>query len=140
MSPSLKNIPVSVPPTCARSSTCETAENSPRKPSRVSRSCTSGLLTTTCGSAAGGAPAELPLALGEYLSHAPKMTIPAIPAATHNLTGSRLFAPRPLLSARSSDVSSVSVTIRSVLLFYCSCYLHNLNQQKSLLQFIFDVR
>src|SRR6266852_212805 len=69
MSPSLKNIPVSVPPTCARSSTCETAANWPRKPSRVSMSCTSGLLTTTCGSAAGGAPAELPLALGEYLSH-----------------------------------------------------------------------
>ena len=41
MSPSLKNIPVSVPPTCARSSSCETAANWPRKPSRVSMSCTS---------------------------------------------------------------------------------------------------
>src|SRR5437879_12884427 len=85
MSPSLKNIPVSVPPTCARSSTCETAANWPRKPNRVSMSCASGLLTTTCGSAAGAAPAELPLAPGEYLSHAPTNTIPASPAATHSL-------------------------------------------------------
>src|SRR5882724_1490467 len=127
MSPSLKNIPVSVPPTCARSSTCETAANWPRKPNRVSMSCASGLLTTTCGSTAGGALAELPLAPGEYLSHAPTNTIPASPAATHSLAP---LIRRSLLSARSSDASSVSVSI-FVLLVYCSCYLHNLGQQKS---------
>src|SRR5260370_42004865 len=132
MSPSLKNIPVSVPPTCARSSTCETAANWPRKPSRVSMSCTSGLLTTTCGSAAGGAPAELPLALGEYLSHAPINTIPASPAAAHSLADVRPLIRRPLFSARSSDASSVPVSILLVLLTYCSCYLHNSNQKKSM--------
>src|SRR6267143_3989522 len=130
MSPSLKNIPVSVPPTCARSSTCETAANWPRKPNRVSMSCASGLLTTTCGSAAGGAPAELPLAPGEYLSHAPTNTIPASPAATHSLADVRPLIRRSLLSARSSDASSVSVSI-FVLLVYCSYYLHNLDQKKS---------
>src|SRR5258708_21660818 len=129
MSPSLKNIPVSVPPTCARSSTCETAANWPRKPSRVSMSCTSGLLTTTCGSAAGGAPAEVPLAPGEYLSHAPTNTIPASPAATHSLADVRPLI-RSLFSARSSDASSVSVSI-FVLRVYCSCYLHNLDKKKS---------
>src|SRR6266481_3818032 len=132
MSPSLKNIPVSVPPTCARSSTCETAANWPRKPSRVSMSCTSGLLTTTCGSAAGGAPAELPLALGEYLSHAPARTIPARPAATHSFADACPLVRGPLLSARSSDVSSVPVSIPLVLPVYCSYYLHNLNQKKSM--------
>jgi hypothetical protein len=44
------------------------------------------------------------------------MTIPAMLTATHNLTGERLFVPRPLLSARSSDVSSVPVSIPLVLL------------------------
>src|SRR5216683_343919 len=132
MSPSLKNIPVSVPPTCARSSTCETAANWPRKPSRVSMSCTSGLLTTTCGSAAGGAPAELPLALGEYLSHAPTNTIPASPAATQSLADVRPLIRRSLLSARSSDASSVPVSIFVVLLVYCSFNLHNKKQKKSM--------
>src|SRR5258708_6609951 len=131
MSPSLKNIPVSVPPTCARSSTCETAANWPRKPSRVSMSCTSGLLTTTCGSAAGGAPAEVPLAPGEYLSHAPINTIPASPAATHSLADVRPLIRRSLLSARSSDASSVPVSIFVVLLVYCSFNMHNSNQKKS---------
>src|SRR6266478_10000826 len=130
MSPSLKNIPVSVPPTCARSSTCETAANWPRKPSRVSMSCASGLLTTTCESAAGGALAELPLAPGEYLSHAPTNTIPASPAATPSLANVLPLIRRSLFSARSSDASSVSVSI-FVLLVYCSCYLHNLDQKKS---------
>src|SRR5882757_4845768 len=132
MSPSLKNIPVSVPPTCARSSTCETAANWPRKPNRVSTSCASGLLTTTCGSAAGGAPAELPLAPGEYLSHAPTNTIPARPAATHSLADVRPLIRRPLFSARSSEASSVPVSISLVLLVYCSFNLHNSNQQKSM--------
>src|SRR6266436_3420377 len=130
MSPSLKNIPVRVPPTCARSSTCETAANWPRKPSLVSMSSTSGLLTTTCGSAAGGAPAELPLAPGEYLSHAPINTIPTSPAATHSLENVRPLIRRSLFSARSSDASPVSVSI-FVLLTYCSCYLHNSSQKKS---------
>src|SRR5882724_4003526 len=130
MSPSLKNIPVSVPPTCARSSTCETAANWPRKPKRVSMSCASGLLTTTCGTAAVGAPAELPLAPGEYLSHTPINTIPASPAETHSLADVRPLTRRSLFSARSSDASSVSVSI-FVLLVYCSCYLHNLSQKKS---------
>src|SRR6266446_4921730 len=130
MSPSLKNIPVSVPPTCARGSTCETAANWPRKPKRVSMSCARGLLTTTCGSAAVGALAELPLAPGEYLSHAPINTIPASPAATHSLADVRPLIRRSLFSARSSDASSVSVSI-FVLLVYCSCYLHNLSQKKS---------
>src|SRR5713101_3230514 len=132
MSPSLKNIPVSVPPTCARRSTCETAANWPRKPNRVSMSCASGLLTTTCGSAAGAAPAELPLAPGEYLSHAPRNTIPASPAATHSLADVRPLIRRPLFSARSSDASSVSVSIFLVLLMYCSFYLHNAKQKKSM--------
>src|SRR5260370_34547383 len=131
MSPSLKNIPVSVPPTCARSRPCETAANWPRKPSRVSMSCASGLLTTTCGRAAGAAPAELPLAPGEYLSHAPTNTIPARPAATHNLANVRPLIRRPLFSARSSDVSSVPVSIFLVLLAYCSFNLHKSNQKKS---------
>src|SRR5215813_120925 len=125
MSPSLKNIPVRVPPTCARSSTCETAENWPRKPNRVSMSCASGLLTTTCGSAAGGAPAELPLALGEYLSHAPTNTTPASPAAIHSLADVRPLLRCPLPSCRSSDVSCVSVTIPLVPQTYCSYYVHN---------------
>src|SRR6266851_6175541 len=132
MSPSLKNIPVSVPPTCARSSTCETAANWPRKPNRVSTSCTSGLLTTTCGSAAGGPPAELPLAPGEYLSHAPTNTIPARPAAAHSLANVRPLIRRPLFSARSSDVSSVPASIFLVLPIYCSFNLHNSNQKKSM--------
>src|SRR5882724_2577562 len=131
MSPSLKNIPVSVPPTCARSSTCETAANWPRKPSRVSISCSSGLLTTTCGSAAGGAAAALPLARGEYLSHAPTNTIPASPAATHSLADVRPLIRRPLLSARSSDASSLPVSIFVILLVYCSFYLHIPNEKKS---------
>src|SRR6266481_2841570 len=131
MSPSLKNIPVSVPPTCARSSTCETAANWPRKPSRVSMSRARGLLTTTCGSAAGGAPAELPLAPGEYLSHAPTNTTPASPAATHSLADVRPLIRRSLFSARSSDASSVSVSIVLVLPIYCSFYMHNSNQKKS---------
>src|SRR5258708_28083430 len=132
MSPSLKNIPVSVPPTCARSSTCETAANWPRKPSRVSMSCTSGLLTTTCGSAAGGAPAELPLALGEYLSHAPINTIPASAAATHSFADVRPLIRRPLFSARSSDASSVPVSILLVLPIYYSFNLHKQRQKKSM--------
>src|SRR5216684_2940732 len=131
MSPSLKNIPVSVPPTCARSSTCETAANWPRKPNRVSRSCTSGLLTTTCGSAAGAAPAELPLAPGEYLSHAPTSATTPTPAAIHSLADARPLVRRPLFSARSSDISSVPVSILLVLLVYCSFNLHNSNQKKS---------
>src|SRR5260370_9409627 len=131
MSPSLKNIPVSVPPTCARSSTCETAANWPRKPNRVAASCASGLLTTTCGRTAGGAPAELPLAPGEYLSHAPTNTIPAKPAAAHSLADVRPLIRRPLFSARSSDVSSVPVSIFLVLLAYCPFSLHKSNQQKS---------
>src|SRR4029077_17732683 len=131
MSPSLKNIPVSVPPTCARSSTCETAANWPRKPSRVSMSCASGFLTTTCGSAAGGAPEELPLALGEYLSHAPTNTIPASPAAIQSLAGVRPLIRRSLLPARSSDASSVPVSIFVVLLLDCSFNLHNYKQKKS---------
>src|SRR5258708_550824 len=131
MSPSLKNIPVSVPPTCARSSTCETAANWPRNPNRVSMSCANGLLTTTCGSAAGGAPAELPLAPGEYLSHAPTSSTPANPAATHRLADVRLLIRRFLLSARSSDASSVSVSIVLVLPMYCSLSVHNSNQKKS---------
>src|SRR6267154_1945974 len=131
MSPSLKNIPVSVPPTCARSSTCETAANWPRKPNRVSMSCANGLLTTTCGSAAGGAPAELPLALGEYLSHAPTNTIPASPAATQSLADVRPLIRRSLFSARSSDTSSVPVSIVLVLPMYCSLSVHNSNQKKS---------
>src|SRR5260370_33294773 len=132
MSPSLKNIPVSVPPTCARSSTCETAANWPRNPNRVSMSCANGLLTTTCGSAAGGAPAELPLAPGEYLSHAPTNTIPARPAAAHSLADVRPLIRRPLFSARSSEASSVPVSIFLVLLVYCSFNLHNSNQKKSM--------
>src|SRR6266436_6011570 len=129
MSPSLKNIPVSVPPTCARSSTCETAENWPRKPSRVSRFCKSGLLTTTCGSAAGRVSAELRLSPGEYLSHAPTRAIPARPAATHSFADARPLVRGPLLSACSSDASSVPVSIVLVLPTYCSYYLHNLNQK-----------
>src|SRR6266403_547157 len=132
MSPSLKNTPVSVPPTCARSSTCETAANWPRKPSRVSMSSTSGLLTTTCGSAAGGATAELPLALGEYLSHAPINTIPARLAATHSFADVRPLIRRPLFSARSSDASSVPVSILLVLPIYCSFNLHKQRQKKSM--------
>src|SRR5215472_3126675 len=127
MSPSLKNIPVSVPPTCARSSTCETAENCPRKPNCVSRSCTNGLLTTTSGSAAGRVLAELRLAPREYLLHPPKSAINARPAATHSLADARPLVFRPMCSARS-DPSSVSVAISLVLPIYCSCYLHNLNQ------------
>src|SRR5260221_10355592 len=127
VSPSLKNIPVSVPPTCARSSTCETAANWPRNPNRVSMSCTNGLLTTTCGSAAGGAPAELPLAPGEYLSHAPTSSTAANPAATDSLADVRLLIRRSLLSARWSEASSVSVIF--VLLVYCSYYLHNLDRK-----------
>src|SRR6266436_4180886 len=127
MSPSLKDIPVSVPPTCARSSTCETAANWPRNPNRVSMSCANGLLTTTCGSAAGGAPAELPLAPGEYLSHAPTSSTPANPAATHSLAEVRLLIRRSMLSTRSSDASSVPVIF--VLLVYCSYYLHNLDRK-----------
>src|SRR5438034_7414691 len=50
-------------------------------------------------------PAELPLAPGEYLSHAPTNTIPASPAATHSLADVRPLIRRPLLSARSSDAS-----------------------------------
>src|SRR6267154_1318152 len=130
-SPSLKNIPVSVPPTCARSSTCETAANWPRKPNRISMSCANGVLTTTCGSAAGGAPAELPLALGEYLSHAPRNTIPARAATTHSLVEVRPLIRRPLFSTRSSDASSVSVSIVLVLPMYCSLSVHNSNQKKS---------
>src|SRR5260370_15988557 len=103
----------------------DTAANWPRKPSRVSMSCASGLLTTTCGSAAGGAPAELPLALGEYFSHAPTNTIPASPAATHSLADVRPLIRLPLFSARSSDASSVRVSILLVLLIYCSFYVHN---------------
>src|SRR5260370_38043660 len=132
MSPSLKNIPVSVPPTCARSSTCETAANWPRKLKRVSMSCASGLLTRTCGSAAGGAPAELPLARGGYLSHAPTNTMPTSPAATHSLADVRPLIRGPMFSARSSDASSVSVSIFLVLLVYCSFNLHNSNQKKSM--------
>src|SRR6266436_2730438 len=132
MSPSLKNIPVSVPPTCARKSTCETAANWPRKPNRVSMSCASGLLTTTCGSAAGGAPAEVPLAPGEYLSHAPINAIPARPAATHSLADVRPLIRRPLFSVCSSDASSVPVSIFVVLLMYCSFNLHNSKQKKSM--------
>src|SRR5215470_6575417 len=78
-------------------------------------SCDSGLLTTTCGSAAGGAPAELPLARGEYLSHAPTRAIPARAAATHSFAEARPLIRRSLLSARSSDASSVSVTILLIL-------------------------
>src|SRR5258708_15204610 len=130
MSPSLKNIPVSVPLSGARSSTCEAAANWPRKPNRVSTSCASGLLTTTCGSAAGGAPAELPLAPGEYLSHAPTNTIPAKPAAAHSLADVRPLIRRPLFSARSSEASSVPVSILLALLVYCSVNLHNPNQKK----------
>src|SRR6266436_5084696 len=132
MSPSLKNIPVSVPPTCARSSTCETAANWPRKPSRVSMSSTSGLLTTTCGSAAGGAAGELPLALGEYLSHAPINTIPARLAATHSFADVRPVIRRALFSVRSSDASSVPVSILLVLPIYCSFNLHEQRQKKSM--------
>ena len=55
------------------------------------------LFTTTCGSAAGGAPVELPLAPGECLSHAPRNTIPARPAATHSLAGVRPRIRRPLV-------------------------------------------
>src|SRR6267378_5462982 len=131
MSPSLKNIPVSVPPTCARSSTCETAENWPRKPSRVSRFCKSGLLTTTCGSAAGRVSAEVRLAPGEYLSHAPTRAIPARPAETHSLADARPLIRRLLFSARSSYASSVPVTILLVLPIYCAYYLHNFSQKKS---------
>src|SRR5882724_10357401 len=127
MSPSLKDIPVSVPPTCARSSTCETAANWPRNPNLVSMSCANGLLTTTCGSAAGGAPAELPLAPGEYLSHAPTSTIPPKPATTHSLADVRLPIRRSMLSTCSSDASSVPVIF--VLLVYCSCHLHNLDRK-----------
>src|SRR5215475_11451464 len=74
-------------------------------------SCASGLLTTTCGSTAGGAPAELPLALGEYLSHAPTNTTPASTAAIHILADARPLFRGRLFSTRSSDVSCVSVTI-----------------------------
>jgi hypothetical protein len=35
-------------------------------------------------------------------------------------------------SARSSDASSVSIAISLVLPIHCSCYLHNLNQKKSM--------
>src|SRR5260370_20339739 len=129
---SLKKIPVSVPPTWARSSTCETAANWPRKPNRVSMSCASGLLTTTCGSAAGGAPAELPLAPGEYLRHATTHTIPARPAAAHSLADVRPLIRRSLFSARSSEASSVPVSIFLVLLVYCSFDPHNSNQKKSM--------
>src|SRR5260370_37951100 len=103
----------------------DTAANWPRKPSRVSMSCTSGLLTRTCGSAAGGAPVELPLALGEYFSHAPTNTIPASPAATHSLAGVRPLIRRLLFSVRSSDASFVSVSISLHLLVYCSFDMHN---------------
>src|SRR6516225_6051776 len=132
MSPSLKNIPVSVPPTCARSSTCETAENWPRKPNCVSRSCTNGLLTTTSGSAAGRVSAELRLAPEEYLCHPATSAIPARPAATHSLADARPLVFRPMRSARSSDANSVSIAISLVLPIHCSCYLHNLNQKKSM--------
>src|SRR5215472_9056559 len=131
MSPSLKNIPVSVPPTCARSSTCETAENCPRKPNCVSRSCTNGLLTTTSASAAGRVSAELRLTPGEYRRHAPTRVIPARPTATHSFGHARPLVRRPMRSARPSDASSVSIAISLVLPIYCSCYLHNLNQKKS---------
>src|SRR5215467_3655005 len=77
-------------------------------------SCASGLLTTTCGSAAGGAPAELPLALGEYLSQTPKNPIPASPAATHSLADARPLIRRPLFSTRS-QATSVPVSILEVL-------------------------
>src|SRR5260370_10659326 len=77
----------------------------------MSRSCMRGLLTTTCGSAAGRVSAELRLAPGEYLSQALTIAIPARPAETHRLADTRPLVRRPLPSARPPDLSSVSVTI-----------------------------
>src|SRR5258708_39273174 len=93
--------------------------------------CASGLLTTTCGSAAGGAPSDVPFAPCDYLSPAPTNTIPARPAAAHSLADVRPLIRRPLFSARSSEVSSVPVSILLVLLIYCSFNLHKSNQKKS---------
>jgi len=78
MSPSLKNIPVSVPPTCARSSTCETAANWPRKPSAYR--CLDQRLAHhdlwKCGRrSTGGAPTRL----GRILEPCTHNTIPASP-------------------------------------------------------------
>src|SRR5215469_9820653 len=74
-------------------------------------SCASGLLTTTCGSAAGRVSAELRLSPGEYLSQALTSAIPTRPAAIHSLADARPLLRRPLPSCRSSDVSCLSVTI-----------------------------
>src|SRR6516162_4357840 len=93
MSPSLKYIPVSVPPTWARSSTWSTAENWPRKPSRESSSRTSGLLTLTCGaggSAAGPVLAMASVSRREYAAHPIATAAITIPARIQPLARDRL--------------------------------------------------
>jgi hypothetical protein len=105
MSPSLKNMPVSVPPTCARSSTCETAENWPRKLRRVSSFSISGLLTTTRGSEAGGAFAAFALPCGEYLSHAATSASNVRPAPIHLVAGEQPVD-RPGFFSASPSVSN----------------------------------
>src|SRR5262249_8158453 len=92
----------------------------------------SGLLTTTCGSAAGRVSAELRLSPAGYLSRPPPRAIPARPATTHSFADARPLVRRPLFSTRWSDVRSVSVTIPLVLLMHCCYYLRNLNQKKSM--------
>jgi hypothetical protein len=77
------------PPTCARSSTCETAANWPRKLSRVSMACDNGLLTTTWGSGAGEAATVLPLALAEYLCHTPPNIVPTSAMPSHSFADLR---------------------------------------------------
>src|SRR3954469_4422238 len=120
MSPSLKNMPVSVPPTCARISTCETAENWPRKLRRVSRFRISGLLTTTRGMETAAALGGFARACGEYLNHAAISAIIVTPVPIHSPTGKGRFEIAGFFSA----CSSVSSSSLKTMYFYSLISVH----------------
>src|SRR5690242_12709619 len=125
MSPSLKNMPVSVPPTCARISTSETAENWPRKLRRVSRFCISGLLTTTLGMETAAAFGGFALACGGYLSQAATSAVTAKTAPIHTAAGTRRLDRGGSFSASRSDSSFSPETIPVALPDHCAFHKHS---------------
>ena len=102
-------MPVRIPPTWARISTCETGENWPRKLRRVSRFSTSGLLTITCGGEVGLA--GFALACGEYLSDAATRTNIVTPAPIHTVAGKRRLECAALWSTSGSASNSSPETM-----------------------------
>src|SRR6516164_7316821 len=103
-SPSLKCIPVSVPPTWARSSTCSTAENWPRKPTRESANERLAHDYLWCRPQRSGA------GLGDCVGFETGICRPSDrDCGDHDSAKYPPFGPRPLLLGGAADRLSTSV-------------------------------